>query len=56
MKHKLINTDNDEYRGAEPDTLVQDFYHNKQNRADKRQQKFLRKKNKKYDEDEDYYF
>jgi glycosylphosphatidylinositol transamidase (GPIT) subunit GPI8 len=34
-----------DFIGTEPaDALVEDFYHNKQNRADKRQQKWLRKK------------
>ena len=48
MKHKVEIVEI-----MDPDTLAQDFYHNKQNRADKRQQKWRDKKDR-YDEDRDY--
>jgi len=33
-----------DYLPQDPDTLAEDFYHNKQNRASKRQQKWLKKR------------
>ncbi len=52
MKKPYVKSNFEGFPLEPPDTLVEEFYHNKQNRADKRQQKWLKKRD--HDDYDDY--